>query len=243
MEIAHEADEVVDGIGAWSRKHKVDAHYVKAGYLRVNAFPSEPPDWDEAVERLRAAGVGDELQPVDPAGVQRACASPAFREGLLMPSAASVQPALLARGLRRVLLKRGVRFSRARTSNRSGTTAERGRGRTAVSWTPTRRSSRSTPGPPAGRTSAAASSRGAATWSSPSRSPTALPSSAGPAGSCSATRASRSVTSGPRVTGGSRSAPASARPATAADGGNVHPRPPRGRARRGQLPSPLPDAP
>ena len=68
MEIAREADEVVDGIGAWCKKHRVDAHFVKAGYLRVNAFPSEPPDWEEAVERLRAAGVGDELEPVDAVG-------------------------------------------------------------------------------------------------------------------------------------------------------------------------------
>ena len=110
MEIAREADEVVDGIGAWCKKHRVDAHYVKAGYLRVNAFPNEPPDWDEAVGRLRGAGVGDQLEPVDLDAVQRICASPAFREGLLMPSAASIQPALLARGLRRVLLKRGVRI-------------------------------------------------------------------------------------------------------------------------------------
>ncbi|MGH2456247.1 MAG: NAD(P)/FAD-dependent oxidoreductase, partial [Candidatus Limnocylindria bacterium] len=35
-------------------------------------------------------------------------ASPAFGEGLWMPSAASIQPARLARGLRRVLLERGV---------------------------------------------------------------------------------------------------------------------------------------
>ena len=110
LAIAREADEVVDGIGAWCATHGVDAHYVKAGYLRVNAFPNEPPDWDEAVERLRAAGVGEQLAPVDRAMVQRACASPAFGEGLLMPSAASIQPALLARGLRRVLIDRGVRI-------------------------------------------------------------------------------------------------------------------------------------
>ncbi len=109
-QIAREADEVVDGIGGWCADHGVDAHFVKAGYLRINAFPNEPHDWDEAVEHLRAAGEGDQLQPVAPDAVQRTCASPAFREGLLMPSAASVQPALLARGLRRVLLERGVRI-------------------------------------------------------------------------------------------------------------------------------------
>ena len=110
LAIAHEADEVVDGIGAWCDTHGVDAHYVKAGYVRVNAFPNEPPDWAEAVERVRAAGAGDHLRPMEPDAVQRVCTSPAFREGLLMPSAASVQPALLARGLRRVLLERGVRI-------------------------------------------------------------------------------------------------------------------------------------
>jgi glycine/D-amino acid oxidase-like deaminating enzyme len=110
LAIAREADEVVDGIGAWCAKHGVDAHYVKAGYLRVNAFPKEPSDWADAVARLRAASVPDQLQPIDAVAVQAICGSPAFREGLLMPSAASIQPALLARGLRRVLLERGVRI-------------------------------------------------------------------------------------------------------------------------------------
>jgi glycine/D-amino acid oxidase-like deaminating enzyme len=110
LALAREADEVVDGIGAWCAAHGVDAHYVKGGYLRVNAFPNEPPDWDESVARLRSAGAGEQLQPVAAHDVQRVCASPAFREGLFMPSAASVQPALLARGMRRVLLERGVRI-------------------------------------------------------------------------------------------------------------------------------------
>jgi glycine/D-amino acid oxidase-like deaminating enzyme len=110
LEIAREADEVVDGIGAWCAHHHVDADYRKAGYLRVNGFPEEDPDWDEAVAGLRAHDLGHELRPVDPDAVQRICASPIFREGLFMPSAASVQPALLARGLRRVLLERGVRI-------------------------------------------------------------------------------------------------------------------------------------
>jgi glycine/D-amino acid oxidase-like deaminating enzyme len=110
LAIAREADEVVDGIGGWCADHGVDAHFVKAGYLRVNAFPAMPPDWTDAVKRLQAVGAGGHLRPVDAAAVQRVCASPAFREGVLMPSAASVQPALLARGLRRVLLERGVRI-------------------------------------------------------------------------------------------------------------------------------------
>jgi glycine/D-amino acid oxidase-like deaminating enzyme len=110
LAMGREADEVVDGIGAWCARHGVDAWYTKAGYLRVNAFPAREPDWDRTVERLRALGVGEQLVPMTAGEVQRICASPAFRDGLFMPSAASIQPARLARGLRRVLLERGVRI-------------------------------------------------------------------------------------------------------------------------------------
>ncbi len=110
LSIARAVDEVVDGIGAWCKEHEVDAWYTKAGYLRVNAFPAQGPDWPATVAQLGALGVGDELIHMSPDDVQRVCASPAFREGLWMRSAASIQPARLARGLRRVLLERGVRI-------------------------------------------------------------------------------------------------------------------------------------
>jgi glycine/D-amino acid oxidase-like deaminating enzyme len=110
LEIAHHADEVVDGIGDWCAAHGVDAWYRKAGYLRVNAFPGRRPDWADTVSLLDRHGAGDQLVELTAAEVQRRCASPAFAEGLFMPSAASIQPARLARGLRRLLLERGVRI-------------------------------------------------------------------------------------------------------------------------------------
>lgn len=118
LAIAREADEVVDGIGDWCVAHAVDAWYSKDGYLTVNAFPGRSGGWDGSVQRLRALGAGDELRPMTAVEVQAVCASPAFRDGLWMPSAASVQPARLARGLRRVLLERGVRiFERSRVAH------------------------------------------------------------------------------------------------------------------------------
>ena len=108
--IAQEADEAVDGIGAWCTQHGVDAWFIKRGFLRVNAFPAQHHDWDATVAELGALGVGDELRPIGASEVQRVCASPAFSDGLWMRSAASIQPARLARGLRRVLLERGVRI-------------------------------------------------------------------------------------------------------------------------------------
>ena len=110
LRIAEAADEVVDGIGQWCDAHAVDAWYKKSGYVRVNAFPGRDGDWDATVARLRGLGVNEHLVPMDAPAVQRVCASPAFGAGVLMPSAASVQPARLARGLRRVLLERGVQI-------------------------------------------------------------------------------------------------------------------------------------
>ena len=108
IKIASACDEVVDGIGAWCAEHDVDAWYTRAGYLRVNAFPGRTRDWDRTVARLGELGRGEELVPIDANAVQGVCASPAFGEGLMMRSAASIQPARLARGLRRALIERGV---------------------------------------------------------------------------------------------------------------------------------------
>jgi glycine/D-amino acid oxidase-like deaminating enzyme len=116
--IAEAADEVVDGVGDWCRQHDVDAWFTKGGYLRVNAFPREPNDWPESVARLEQMGLQDQLRHLDRAEVQRICASPVFGEGVFMPSAATVQPARLARGLRRVLLERGVTIHEGTTVRR-----------------------------------------------------------------------------------------------------------------------------
>jgi glycine/D-amino acid oxidase-like deaminating enzyme len=110
LAIAREADAAVDGIGAFCRENGVDPWFTKAGYLRVNAFPREPNDWGGTVANLHKGGVENALVPFSADGVQRICASPSFGEGLMMPNAASVQPARLARGLRRVLQERGVRI-------------------------------------------------------------------------------------------------------------------------------------
>lgn len=110
LRLAEAADEVVDGIGAWCDKHGVDAHFARRGYLRVNAFPNEPNDWGSSIAGLGKLGAPGQLVHFDREAVQAICASPAFGEGVMMPSAATVQPALLARGLRRVLLERGVRI-------------------------------------------------------------------------------------------------------------------------------------
>jgi glycine/D-amino acid oxidase-like deaminating enzyme len=110
LRIAEASDEVVNGIGEWCRRHGVDAWFTPHGYLRVNAFPNVGNDWRGTVAEMDRLGAPGQLIDRDRQAVQKTCASPAFGEGLFMPSAATVQPALLARGLRRTLLERGVQI-------------------------------------------------------------------------------------------------------------------------------------
>lgn len=80
----------------------------EGGYLRVSAAPAQ----DAAVERsVRAAaelGVPEECVPLDRDAVAARIASPRFRRGALFRDGATVQPARLARLVRRRALAAGV---------------------------------------------------------------------------------------------------------------------------------------
>jgi glycine/D-amino acid oxidase-like deaminating enzyme len=101
-------EAAVDAVGAFCADHGVDAWFTKAGSLSASAAPAQDDGWMPAVEALRAHGLGDRLVPLSATEVRARVDSPVFRHGVLMPGAATVQPAVLARGLRRVLLERGV---------------------------------------------------------------------------------------------------------------------------------------
>ena len=101
-------ETAVDEVGAFCAAHRVDAWFTKAGSLTVSAAPAQDGACDAAVQALRGHGLGDHLVPLDAAEVAARVRSPVFREGVFLPGAATIQPATLARGLRRVALERGV---------------------------------------------------------------------------------------------------------------------------------------
>ncbi len=101
-------ESAVDEIGAFCATHGIDAWFTKAGSLSVSAAPAQDGGWLPAVAALRAHGLGDRLVPLTAEEVQARVRSPVLRDGVFMPGAATIQPAVLARGLRRVLLERGV---------------------------------------------------------------------------------------------------------------------------------------
>ena len=98
----------VDEIGSWCDRHGVDTWYRKAGMVQASAAPAQDDGWLAAVEECRRLGVGDAYVPLATTEVRARVASPVLRGGVFMRDAATVQPAALARGLRRVLLERGV---------------------------------------------------------------------------------------------------------------------------------------
>ncbi|HJP65025.1 MAG TPA: FAD-binding oxidoreductase, partial [Actinomycetota bacterium] len=100
----------VAGIGRWCREHDVDAWFNAAGQIQAATTAAQEGAWRRATELAERLGVGDRYRELTPDEVRTRCRSPVFRSGAFMRDAATVQPARLARGLRRVLLERGVRI-------------------------------------------------------------------------------------------------------------------------------------
>jgi glycine/D-amino acid oxidase-like deaminating enzyme len=98
----------INGIGEFCEAYGVDAWFKHAGYLFAATAPQHEALCEEMVHLAREVGVPDELRALTPQEVKARCDSPAFRSGAFMKDGAQVQPALLARGLRCVLLERGV---------------------------------------------------------------------------------------------------------------------------------------
>jgi glycine/D-amino acid oxidase-like deaminating enzyme len=110
LALARAADASVHAVGAWCEAQDVDAWYTRAPHLLVSAAPAQDDTWAEAIAGARRLGAADQLVPLTPPEVAARCRSPLFRGGAMLRSAATVQPARLAFGLRRRLLERGVRI-------------------------------------------------------------------------------------------------------------------------------------
>ena len=102
-------DASIWAIGEWCEQQGVDAWYRPADYLEVASSQAQDGAWLGAVRVCRRLGEPERYREISADGVQRVCRTPTLRAGAVMRGA-TVQPARLARGLRRVLLERGVRI-------------------------------------------------------------------------------------------------------------------------------------
>lgn len=107
LEAANAAAQSVKAIGEFCEAHGIDAHYRRHGMLVVSTTPLHDDRPAGSVAAAAEAGAPDELTALSPDQVQARCRSPMFRNGAFMRDGATVQPALLARGLRRVVLALG----------------------------------------------------------------------------------------------------------------------------------------
>ncbi len=106
--VARASREAVGEVGRWCEANGVDAWYRRGGYMEVSTTPLHDGRWEEAAAACRRLGEPAACRPLTPGQVAERCASPIFRAGAYFPTAATVNPALLTRGLRRALIDAGV---------------------------------------------------------------------------------------------------------------------------------------
>src|SRR5581483_4875076 len=103
LRLAHASAAAVDEIGDFCEAHGIDAHYRRDGWLWAATSEAQVGAWDSTLAAIERHGVEPFVR-LDPEEVARRAGSPTHLAGVLEPTGATVQPALLARGLRRVAL-------------------------------------------------------------------------------------------------------------------------------------------
>jgi glycine/D-amino acid oxidase-like deaminating enzyme len=96
-------------VGDWCAANDVDAWFHHDGTLGLETNVAQRGAHREALELSRRLGL-DVIEPLDRTGVRRHVDCPVAMGGMFVRDGAIVQPARLARGLRRVALERGVRI-------------------------------------------------------------------------------------------------------------------------------------
>jgi glycine/D-amino acid oxidase-like deaminating enzyme len=125
---ARALDAAIASLRPWCETQGVDAGLVEAGFMQVSAAPAQDDAWLESSEACAAVGEGDRWRTLSAAEVAARARSPVFRGGAFMPGAGTVQPARLARGLRRVALEQGIVIHERTTASLPGDVPRRAAG-------------------------------------------------------------------------------------------------------------------
>ncbi|MDP9329479.1 MAG: FAD-binding oxidoreductase [Actinomycetota bacterium] len=103
--------DAVQRCGSWLKENGVDAWFHADGALGVRTGTwQDGIGSGEAPALCARLGLSDRMVPLGSEAARAYADSPRFVDGVFIPDAAVVQPARLARGLRRVALERGVRI-------------------------------------------------------------------------------------------------------------------------------------
>jgi glycine/D-amino acid oxidase-like deaminating enzyme len=108
VRLARASAGAVGEIGSFCSREGVDAHFRRGGWLWTAGSDAQLGAWDDALTACARAGV-EAFEPLGADALLARTGSGVHRAGVFESGAATVQPALLARGLRRVAIERGVR--------------------------------------------------------------------------------------------------------------------------------------
>jgi glycine/D-amino acid oxidase-like deaminating enzyme len=107
VRLAQAIDDGLDDLRSFCAANAIDAQIRARGSLWLASNQSQLGSWDKAVQAAEQARVSP-FKPVEAEQARRLSGSPLALGGVLEEHAASVQPALLVRGLRRAAIARGV---------------------------------------------------------------------------------------------------------------------------------------
>jgi glycine/D-amino acid oxidase-like deaminating enzyme len=102
------SEDAIDEIENFCSAHAPEAEFRRDGWLWTATTGAQIGAWDKVVSRAEALAPGA-FRRLDPQEVARRSGSPQHLAGVFEPSNGTVQPAALARALRRYLLDIGVR--------------------------------------------------------------------------------------------------------------------------------------
>ncbi len=100
----------VNAIEAFCTANAIDAWFTRAGDIGVVTNEASDGAWQSTIDAVTRLGAAAQFRVLSAEEARGIADSPTFRGGLLDREGVTVQPARLARGMRRVLLERGVRI-------------------------------------------------------------------------------------------------------------------------------------
>jgi putative aminophosphonate oxidoreductase len=108
VRLAAASADAVTAIGRFCDEQGIDAHYHHAGWMWTATNPAQIDAWHETISAIERDGASPYQHPAA-CDVAARTGSPTHLAGVFEPSAATVDPGRLVRGLRRVAIRWGIR--------------------------------------------------------------------------------------------------------------------------------------
>ena len=108
--LADQSMAAIDRIQSLCDEEGIDCHLRRAGGFWTATAPAQMGAWDGPMAAARTLSRGPFIEPLSAAQLRARTGAPVIVGGVRTVDSAAIQPALLARGLRRVALARGVRI-------------------------------------------------------------------------------------------------------------------------------------